>query len=239
MSPRPRVLATTSQQFRERPLRRTDLLTGRNYADALTQVGLLPLFSASLPPELADEALHGIDGVLFTGGVDPDPRRFQQPPHPGLGTVDVERDAFELALYSAARNRGLPILGVCRGIQLVTIAEGGDMHQDLAARPGTHQHEQRHRAGDPIHEIRIEPGSKLAEAFGSERAFVNSYHHQAVDRTPDRLRVVARSDDGVVEAIEATGGTFLLAVQWHPEMAFVRHPEQIAPFAAFASALGA
>jgi putative glutamine amidotransferase len=236
---RPRVLLSTASSWRERPLRRFDALTGRAYSEAAVEVGLLPSMVATLDPSLADEALDGIDGLLLTGGGDVDPAFFGAAPDPDLGEVDRERDAFELALYRAARERGLPVLGICRGIQLIAVAEGGDLIQHLAPRPGAVQHEQAARDGDPIHAIRIEAGSHLARAFGGEEARVNSYHHQAVGRLPDALRTVASAPDGVIEAIEGRGGPFLQAVQWHPELAFRRHPEQLAPFRAFAGAAGA
>ncbi len=239
MSARPRVLVTTSQQWREAPLRRVDALTGRNYADAALRVGLLPLLSATLPAEDAPEALDGMDGLLLSGGGDVDPARFGQAPQPGLAEVDPSRDAFELALYQAARRRGLPILAICRGIQLVAVAEGGTLHQHLPDVPGLHQHEQRARDGDPAHRVRLGAGSALAAAFGRDEVVVNSYHHQGVDRVPDALRAIAHADDGLVEALEAQDGGFLLAVQWHPEMAFERHPDQLAPFTAFAGGIDA
>lgn len=239
MSGRPRVLVTTGRQWRERPLRRLDVLTGRNYMDALLRVGLLPMLSASLPPELAGETLDGFDALLLSGGADVDPARFGQPPHPDLGEVDHDRDAFELAAYRVARERGLPVLGICRGIQLVAVAEGGTLHQHLPAVPGLHQHEQHARDGGAVHRVRPSEGSALRAAFDAGEIAVNSYHHQGVDRVPDTLRVTARADDGVVEALEAASGAFLLAVQWHPEMAFERDPRQLAPFEALARAAGA
>jgi putative glutamine amidotransferase len=233
------VLLSTASSWRERPLRRIDALTGRAYSEAAADVGLLPVMIATLDPSLADAALDGVDGLLLTGGGDVDPALFGAPPDPGLGEVDLDRDRFELALYRAARARGLPVLGICRGIQLIAVAEGGDLIQHLAPRPGSVQHEQASRDGDPIHTIRIAAGTHLAAAFGAGEARVNSYHHQAVGRVPDALRTVATAPDGVVEAIEGRDGAFLLAVQWHPELAFRRHPEQLAPFRAFASAAGA
>jgi len=236
---RPRVLVTTSQEARERPLRRVDALTGQNYAWALVRTGLLPTLAPTLPAQLAPALLDGVDGVVFSGGVDIDPALFGQPPHPHLGVVDAERDAFELALYHAARERDLPILGICRGIQLVAVAEGGTLHQHLADVPGAHQHEQGDRGGDPLHAVRLTGPSVLAELFGADAVTVNSHHHQAVDAPPGGFRVTARASDGVVEALEAEEGSFVLAVQWHPEMAFARHPSQLVPFSAFARALGA
>ena len=239
MTARPRVLVTTSREARERPLRRVDALTGQNYVDALVHAGLLPTLAPTLPAELAPAVLDGVDGLVLSGGVDVDPALFGQAPSPGLGVVDAGRDAFELALYRAARERGLPVLGICRGIQLVAVAEGGTLHQHLPEVPGTHQHEQRDRGGDPLHRVRLAASSALRDAFGTDAVTVNSHHHQAVDAVPGGLRVTARADDGVIEALEADGGSFVLAVQWHPEMAFARHPAQLAPFVAFARAVGA
>ena len=237
-SARPRVLVTTSQSARERPLRRVDALTGQNYASALVRTGLLPTLAPTLPAELAAELLDAVDGVVFSGGADVDPARFGQRPSRNLGVVDAQRDAFELALYHAARERGLPILGICRGIQLIAIAAGGTVHQHLQDVPDTCQHEQRDPGGDPLHTIQLTAPSVLLDVFGTRSVTVNSYHHQAVDAVPDGLRVTARAEDGVIEALEADAGSFVLAVQWHPEMAFDRHPAQLAPFVAFARALG-
>ena len=242
MSPRPRVLVTTSRQSRQRPLRRVDALTGQNYADALVRTGLLPTLAPTLPAGLAPSALDGVDGLVLSGGVDIDPALFGQLPSPHLGIVDAGRDAFELALFRAARERGLPVLGICRGIQLVAVAAGGTLHQHLPDVPGTHQHEQRDRGGDPLHPVRLGADSVLLDLVGADGWAdgwtVNSHHHQAVDAAPGGYRVTARADDGVVEALEADGESFVLAVQWHPEMAFARHPAQLAPFVAFARALG-
>ena len=233
---RPRVLITTSQSWRSTSLRRIDVLTGRNYSDALVRVGLLPTMVAPLDSDLVADLLDGVDGVLFSGGADLDPQFFDAAPHPDLGSVDPVRDAFELALYAAARERDLPILGICRGIQVIAVAEGGNLHQHLPAVAGMHQHDQGSIDGDPAHLVRLTAGSALARAFGGANAKVNSYHHQGVDRLPDTLAAVARSDDGLVEAVEGRAGAFLLGVQWHPEMAFERHREHLAPFTAFADA---
>ncbi|MEX2502047.1 MAG: gamma-glutamyl-gamma-aminobutyrate hydrolase family protein [Trueperaceae bacterium] len=232
-------MITTGTEARERPLRRTDVSSGRNYADALAQVGLLPSYLPSLDPELAGAFLDDADGVVLSGGGDVDPARCGQVPHPDLGEVDHQRDAFELALYRSARERGLPVLGICRGVQLVVVAEGGDLHQHLPALPGMHQHEQAGRDGDPLHGVHLAAGSVLRAHADAERIAVNSFHHQGVDRLPDALAQVGRSDDGLVEAVEAASGAFLLAMQWHPEMAFRRHASARAPFAAIAAAQGA
>jgi len=239
VSPRPRVLLTTAQMWQTRPLQRRLAHVGRDYADALLRVGLLPLLAPPLPAEAAAEMLDGVDALLLSGGVDVGPAHYGQSPHPELGEVDPQRDAFELALYREARARGMPVLGICRGSQVIAVAEGGTLHQHLPALPKLHQHEQRARDGDPAHRIRLTPGSRIRAAFGAASTWVNSYHHQGIDRVPDGLTPTAYADDGLVEALEEPAGAFLLAVQWHPELSVARHEEQLAPFAALARALEA
>jgi putative glutamine amidotransferase len=227
---RPRIVLTTSTEFRDRGLRRNDSLTGQNYSEALVLAGGLPLLAANLDPDLADSYAESADGVLFTGGVDIDPVNFGRQPEPGLGRVDPQRDAFELALYRAARTRGLPILGICRGIQLINVAEGGTLHQHLPALPQALQHTQVDIAGIPSHTVALEPSCRLAKAFGASELRANSYHHQAVDRLGDGLRAVGHTADGLIEAVEASDGSLVLGVQWHPEMSFARYREHLLPF---------
>lgn len=234
---RPRILLSTASSHRPVGLRRIDALTGLNYSEAVAQFGGLPLMVANLSPELAEDYLNGIDGVLLTGGVDVDPTFFGEEPHPLLGLVDLSRDHFELALYRAARARGLPVLGICRGHQLINVASGGTLHQHIPALPKTVQHEQLGIGGSPSHGVVLEPTSILAEAFAQERIRTNSYHHQAVHKLGKGLRVTGRSADGLAEVVESTEGSFVLGVQWHPEMSFQAFPEQAAPFRAFMRAV--
>ena len=236
MSMRPKILVTTSTGFGT-DLRRYDALTGRNYSQAVARAGGLPYMVASLEAALAASFLDGISGVLFTGGVDLHPMHFGQEPLSTLGKVDVERDLFELELYKAARTRGLPVLGVCRGHQLINVAEGGTLHQHLGSELASLDHSQKGMEGEPHHKVTFEPDSILARAFGREDVYTNSYHHQAVDRPADSLRVTARSADGVIEAVEGRSGAWLLGVQWHPEMSQARHEEHLAPFSAFVQAV--
>lgn len=233
---RPRILLTTASRSMHEGLRRNDSYTGRNYSEAVLAAGGIPLMAPSVEPEHAAAFLDGVQGVLFTGGVDVDPIHFGQEPQAGLGQVDVQRDLFELALYAAARGRGLPVLGVCRGIQLINIAEGGTLHQHLAANITSQDHSQHDSGGEPYHTIELEPGSRLAAAYGAERIRANSYHHQGLAELGNGLRPSGRAADGLVEAVEGTRGPFLVAVQWHPEMSFARHPEHLAPFAALVEA---
>ncbi len=234
---RPLVLVTTATNHRETGVRRKDALTGLNYSTALYAEGLLSVMAPNLEPEAAAALAARADGVLFSGGVDIDPARYGRPPAHGLGLVDPDRDRFELALYRAALERGLPILGVCRGIQLVNVAEGGTLHQHLPDVPHTIQHSQANIDGPPFHRVRLEAGSLAHAAAGAESIAVNSFHHQAVDGVAPGLRPVGRSDDDLVEALERPGEPWLLAVQWHPEMSYAGYPEQRWPFRAFAERL--
>ncbi|MEJ2666190.1 MAG: gamma-glutamyl-gamma-aminobutyrate hydrolase family protein [Deinococcales bacterium] len=221
-----------------RGLRRNDTIQGHNYALAMAAAGAVPLLAPNVDAALADRYADAADGLLLTGGVDIDPYLFDASPHPDLGSVDRRRDAFELALYRAFRERGKPVLGICRGIQLVNVAHGGSLHQHLPRVPDTEQHAQRDVTGAPLQRVALETGSRLAEAFGTQVLRVNSFHHQAVDRVGDGLRAVARADDGIVEALELEDGddAFVVAVQWHPEMCWDTHPEHHTPFRMLADA---
>ena len=177
------------------------------------------------------------DGLLLAGGADIDPMYFQQTPHPELGTVDESRDSFELALYQAAKTQHKPVLGICRGIQVINVAEGGSLHQHLPALESVMQHSQRNIDGSLFHEVVLEADSLLGRAYGRERIRTNSYHHQAVDALGDGLRVVGRTADGVIEALEGTGEHFVLATQWHPEMSYARYPQERVVFKTFIDAV--
>ncbi len=186
------------------------------YARACIAAGLTPLVVPSLiAPESAADVIAAVDGLMLTGGEDLDPGHYGEPRHPRLEETDAARDAVELALYRAARDRRLPILAICRGIQLVNVAEGGTLYQDL---PSQHPSSVAHAGTNARHGLRVEPGS-LLERVAGHPASVNSRHHQAVKNLARALRAVAWAEDGIIESVEghdeATG--WLLAVQWHPE----------------------
>ena len=214
----------------------------RAYTEALEGAGALPVLLPNADdPALAETYLDLIDGLLLSGGDDPHPRHFGEEPHPNLEMVDERRDLFEIALARGARRRGLPVFGICRGIQLLNIAAGGDIYQDLVTQSDSQiRHVQRTVADGPWHEVEITPGSRLAEITGEERLAVNSFHHQACRRPGAGLQVVARSGDGLIEALEEPNTPFCLGVQWHPELA-QNEPRSAsrALFAAFANAASA
>ncbi len=187
------------------------------YVRALDRAGLVPLaLPTLLAPERAAAALagDGIRGLVLTGGEDVEPARYGAAPHPKLQDTDPARDAAEVALIAAARERRLPILAICRGIQILNVALGGTLYQDLASeRPGALTHE----GTETRHGLRVEPGSLLERALGTRAATVNSRHHQAIRDLAPGLRAVAWAEDGVIEAVEASPPPWTLAVQWHPE----------------------
>jgi len=188
-----------------------------------------------------EEILREVDALVLSGGVDVDPRHF------GEGVVseanveiDPRRDQAELPLIRAALARDVPVLGICRGIQMINVAAGGTLHQDLGLiglDPAGHQQRQAGRKVDEVaHPVRIERTSRLATALGSDRVEVNSFHHQAINRPAPGFVVTARSPDGVIEGLEHPGRTFAVGVQWHPERMVGAHAEQRRLFQALVDA---
>ena len=196
--------------------------TGVNaaYVRALISAGGVPLIlSPLMGASLAASALDGCDGLLLTGGEDVDPSWYGAEPSPHLSPPSQERDLFELALFAVARQRGLPILGICRGIQLINVALGGTLFQDLPSeRPGRVDHSPSVARDARTHEIRLEPGSRAAAALETLRPTVNSVHHQAIKDLAPGLVATGWSEDGLIETAESgPGAPWILAVQWHPE----------------------
>jgi len=177
-----------------------------------------------LPPQPVDadaaaRVLDGLDGLILTGGKDVDPARYGAAPHPRTDEPDRVRDAWEFTLLGEALRRGLPVLGICRGAQVLNVALGGTLHQHLPDVIG-HSHHQMGNAVFGTSAVRTHRGSRLAGLIGAE-SDAQCYHHQAIDRVGDGLTVSAVDGDGVVEAIEIDPhthpGKWVLGVQWHPE----------------------
>jgi putative glutamine amidotransferase len=190
-------------------------------ADAGGAPVMVPLFDDDLPTLRA--LYDRLDGILLAGGVDMDPCTFGDIPHPKLGRTDSARDAVELALTRWAVEDQKPILGLCRGLQVLNVALGGTLFQDIEAQvPGALKHDYFPTAGferdHPAHQVAIADGSRLAEAFQVPTVTVNSMHHQAVRDVAPALHVSARAPDGLIEAVESGTDHFLVGVQWHPEM---------------------
>jgi putative glutamine amidotransferase len=196
--------------------------TGVNsaYVQATLGAGGVPLiFSPLMGASLAGAALDGCDGLLLTGGEDIDPSWYGADPSPVLSPPSRERDLFELALFAVARQRELPILGVCRGIQLINVALGGTLFQDLPTeRPGRVEHRPPGPRDSRSHPVRLQPGSRAAQALGATTITVNSSHHQAIKDLASGLIATGWTKDDLIEAAESPPGTpWILAVQWHPE----------------------
>jgi len=184
-----------------------------NYFEKALAFGMLPIAIPALDPARAEAYLDLVDGLIFTGGSDIDPGLYGHVPEPKLGPTIRKRDEFELRLARSAIARGMPILGICRGMQLLNVAMGGSLEQHLAPEDGR----LRHGTGGPapeFHDVDVVDG-ELRELLG-DRPTVNSLHHQAVLELSPGLRAAACSPDGVVEAAVGVGAP-LLAVQWHPE----------------------
>ncbi|MDQ6846318.1 MAG: gamma-glutamyl-gamma-aminobutyrate hydrolase family protein [Candidatus Dormibacteraeota bacterium] len=177
------------------------------YLALLAQAGTTPVL---LTPGTSTAVLGRLDGLLLPGGPDIEPWRYGQEPGGLLEAVDAELDALELEFVEGAQARRRPVLGICRGQQLLNVALGGTLHQHVVHPQWDHD------PSTAVHEVRVEPGTFLQRSLGVDTAAVNSGHHQAVDVVAVPLRVAARSPDGVVEALENEDRQ-LLSVQWHPE----------------------
>lgn len=217
-----------------------DLLAAQ-IADGVRRAGGEPVL---IPPDLDETILHAvyrnIDGLILSGGGDVDPARYGEAAIPAVGGVSAQRDHTELLLTRWALADHKPLFGICRGLQLLNVACGGALYQDVSEHAGAARHAfYPHYPHDYLaHTITIAGGSQLATLLGEEQAQVNSLHHQACRRVAPGLRVVAAAPDGIVEAAEVVGHPFALAVQWHPE-ALPDAPESQALFSALvvASAL--
>jgi putative glutamine amidotransferase len=215
----------------------------RRYFTALTRAGAVPIMVPLLDDDEATlRAMYArLDGVFLAGGVDVDPAAYGQEKSDACGRTDPARDGVEIALTRWAMADGKPILGVCRGLHILNVAQGGTLHQDTAlCVPGSIKHDYFPMQGFPrdllAHDVEITGGTRLGEVLGSGGVGVNSMHHQAVMDLGRGLRPTAHAPDGLIEAIESLNGTFAVAVQWHPEALIDADPRTFELFLAFVEA---
>jgi putative glutamine amidotransferase len=193
---------------------------GKRYCHALEMAGGAPVLLPLLDDGTLLDIYQRLDGLLLVGGGDVDPRSFGEVRQARLSGVDRPRDRAELCLTRRAIRDDLPLLAICRGLQVLNVALGGTLYQDIPRDlPDALEHNLRfgHPRNYLGHEVLITPGSGLAEVLGAERLDVNSLHHQAAKDVAPNLRIAACAPDGVVEGLEAPQNTFVVGVQWHPE----------------------
>jgi len=223
-----------AQRVRHGEPTQTEMTLGLAYMRAIERAGGLPVALPPLKNENVDPLLDQLSGLLLTGGPDLDPACYGAEPHPELGPIDHDVDVFEVALCRQADRRGMPILGICRGAQVLNVARQGSLIQHLPEilSSGAIEHRQVEPGDRTTHVVQVAPDSGLAQTTGGGPVDVNSFHHQAIDRLGLGLRAVAWAQDGVIEAIEADeeqGGHFVLGVQWHAET-LIEEAEQLALF---------
>lgn len=211
----------------------------RDLKEAVINAGGIPIIlrfpeNPDLVEQMVDAVLPLFDGLIIPGGPDVDPRFYGQTPKVYLGATNYLRDTYELALLKKATALKKPVFGICRGLQLMNVAFGGDIYQDLVAenpKANLIKHAQAAFGSYPTHEVHFPIASALTDIFGTD-AFVNSRHHQAIKKLATGFQVLAQADDDVIEAISSTDG-LLTAVQWHPENMWQRDEKQLALFENF------
>jgi putative glutamine amidotransferase len=246
---RPLIGVTTSEVREPKRIQQTpesepkvrEMVLGLTYLRALAAAGAVPMVIPPLPEEAIGSLLDRLDGVCLSGGPDLDPDTYGASHHPELGPIEPDLDRFELAVARQADAREMPILAICRGTQALNVARGGSLIQHLPEISPEFAHRQSAPGDQTSHPIEIEPGSRLAMALGDDEVEVadeldvNSFHHQAIERLGEGLKVTARAPDGTIEAIEDSSHPFLIGVQWHAET-LVQRPYEAALFRNFVRA---
>lgn len=197
--------------------------------DAIKKSNGIPLI---LPYDInsIDNYLHLVDGLYFTGGQDVNPMYYNEDPHKNIGSIIPDRDLFEIELCKKAFEKKIPILGVCRGAQIINVACGGNLYQDLDSQLNNHIchiQESPTPLSSYFHLVDLSQNTIIESIFNTNKIHTNSYHHQSVKDIATDFIVSARTSDGVVEAIECTKDQFILGIQWHPERMIDKHKEAL------------
>lgn len=228
-SKRPLIGITTAGQLD------TSLFCLRSdYVEAVRLAGGLPMLLPPGEPDL-EAILDRIDGLLLSGGGDIDPVHYNGQPHPTVYNVDLQRDRSELALAKLVMNTDIPVLGICRGLEVLVVASGGNLVPHLPDEFGEAIAHRSHQSRPSKHTVQIAPESRLASVIGATESQIVSWHHQAVCTVPDVWQTVARATDGVIEALEHKHHPWAIALQWHPELS-LHDPQQQQIFQAFITA---
>lgn len=216
-APRPRIAVTTGPE----PIEDGGIYTRLrlDYLRAIDKAGGMPIVVSCVRAEDVSEILNLCDGLILSGGPDVAPDFFGEQPHPQLGSVVRERDDYELALAREAVTRDMPLLAICRGVQILNVALGGTLVLDIPSEvPHRVAHAHQGPRTDLAHDVRVSEGSRLHSLLGGLTKPVNSFHHQSIDRVADGLTINAVSpEDGVIEGAEMVNRKYAVGVQWHPE----------------------
>lgn len=209
-----------------------------DYVKAVTLSGGIPLILPVIEgKEFIEQQMKVVDGLILSGGYDISPFCYHEEPKRGLDMVYLERDNHEIQLIKTASEMQKPILGICRGLQILNVAFGGNLYQDIGSSiPNALQHYQKSTPADPSHSVKITVNTKLHQIIDEESILANSFHHQAIKDLAKGFISNAHSTDGLIEGIESTGDSFILGVQWHPELMIAKSPKMLKLFLALVKA---
>lgn len=231
LTPTPELLEMPHGTFRRHTL-------SDHYSRAISAAGGIPVMLPSNFDD-ADAMLERLDGVVITGGGDISPAEYAQEQHPKTAEIDPERDAFEQSVLKSAIARDMPVLGICRGLQIFNVGLGGTLYQDVEElKPDAAEHRQQSlgiHAEERFHPVKIADGDHPLRKLGDEIE-VNSFHHQGIDQLADDLEAIATAQDGLVEAVWHPGISWGMAVQWHPELLAHKYDEHAAIFSSLVAA---
>ena len=209
------------------------------YYEGIFQAGGLPFLIPVLEPFCAADVISRLNGLVLTGGQDVDSYLFGEEPHPKVGKINPYRDELEITLCKEAVAHNIPVLGICRGAQIMNIAMGGTIYQDIETQVNDSElicHDQQAPKWFGIHEVEMRDESNLCEIFGAKVIRTNSFHHQAIRQVGESLFAVAHTRDGIIEAIESKAHSFYIGVQWHPERMLDKDTNTLKLFEAFVKA---